>query len=84
MDPEDDIPGPDQETIELDPKLKLQRKTRSLCVLTLKFIRLLQEAENGELDLRCVRELHLNTCTWVFITIYIKSYLKFYLEHDRT
>ncbi|XP_037552152.1 transcription factor E2F5 [Nematolebias whitei] len=53
MDPEDGTLSPDRETTELVPNPKTLRNSRSLCVLTRKFIRLLQEVENGELDLRC-------------------------------
>lgn len=48
MDPDDCL---DEETPAYD------RKMKSLHLLTTKFVQLLEEAENGELDLRHVRKL---------------------------
>ncbi|XP_029312691.1 transcription factor E2F4-like [Cottoperca gobio] len=44
--------GSDRETATPDQNPKFQRSLRSLHMLTTRFVRLLQEAESGELDLR--------------------------------
>lgn len=57
MDSEASPPSQDEETIMLDQIPKSQRSLRSLNVLATKFIKLLQEAEDGVLDLKHVSEL---------------------------
>ncbi|XP_056268729.1 transcription factor E2F4-like [Pseudoliparis swirei] len=52
MDPEGSQLSPDGETPTLDHNPKYQRKLKSLHLLATKFIRLLQEAEDGVLDLK--------------------------------
>ncbi|CAK6954900.1 transcription factor E2F4-like [Scomber scombrus] len=52
MDPEGNPNGSDGEIAIPDPNPKYQRCLRSLNVLTTKFVRLLQEAEGGVLDLK--------------------------------
>jgi len=54
MDPEGSQLSPDGETPTLDHNPKYQRKLKSLHLLATKFIRLLQEAEDGVLDLKDV------------------------------
>lgn len=57
MDPEGIPHSPYGETAMSDQNPKYQRSLRSLNVLATKFVRLLQEAEGGVLDLKDVSEL---------------------------
>lgn len=57
MDPEEIPHSPDEETVLPDQHPKYQRSLRSLNVLATRFVKLLQEAEGGVLDLKDVSEL---------------------------
>lgn len=54
MDSEDCVDG------ELEETPIYGRKMKSLHFLTTKFVQLLEESENGELDLRHVRKMQIN------------------------
>ncbi|KAM4592396.1 transcription factor E2F4-like [Odontesthes bonariensis] len=52
MDPDGSPSSPDEETLVLDRNLKCPRSLRSLSMLATRFVKLLQDSEGGELDLK--------------------------------
>ena len=57
MDPEGSPHSPDRDTPVPEQISKCHRSTRSLNLLATRFVRLLQEAEGGVLDIKDVSEL---------------------------